>query len=64
MLSQTWWYTPVIIATWEVEAEGSQVPGQPSKVLIKNRLFILFQTQNKNKGWGCSSSGRPLAYHM
>jgi hypothetical protein len=30
-MGQTWWFTPVVLATWEPEIQRIQGQGQPSK---------------------------------
>ena len=55
-LKLVWWHIPVIIVTWEAEAGGSQVQGQPwqlIKTLSQNKIFWC---------WDCGSLGEHLPH--
>lgn len=53
------WHIPVIAATWEVEAKGSQVPGQPGQLCETLSHNKIFKSLGYNSVVDCFFSKRP-----
>jgi hypothetical protein len=48
-----WWFTPIITATWEVEAGGSQFKARQYKV--STRPYLKKKLKNKAKRTGAGA---------